>query len=55
MTSNKETLDYSYGERVERNRHYILNSKPATIAPLSKSTTITTRLASKIVNERPLH
>ena len=28
MTSTKETLNYSYGERVKRNRDYILNSEP---------------------------
>ena len=46
-TSNKETLDHSYGERVERNRHYILNSKPATMASLSESAIIATGIDSK--------
>ena len=57
MTSNKETLDHSYGERVERNRHCMSNSEPATMAqhPTQRPTTTGIRfLMDSLLDDKSL-
>ena len=58
MTSDKETLNHSYGERVERNRYHCMsNSEPTTMAqhPTQRPTTTGIRfLMDSLLNGKSL-